>query len=138
MAAVSITAANVLPSSAATPQSGIAAATITQGQALYADASAGYGLKLTTTASSAAAACVGLAMNAASSGQRVDYCSKDPNFTPGFTALAGDDVWLFDTTAGALTVTKADLEAGDYVTHLGVMLTTTTMNLNITPGGLIA
>lgn len=134
MAAVAITAANVLPSASANILSGTAGATITQGQALYIDTT----LKLTTTATLAAALCVGIAINAASTGQKVDYCTKDPNFTTGFTALSGDDVWLFDTTAGALTVTKADLEAADYVTHVGVMTSTTTMNLNITTGGLIA
>ncbi len=138
MAAVSVTASLVLPSANANILSGTAGATITQGQALYVSSVTSGNLLLTTTASAAAANCVGIAVNAASSGQKVDYVTKDPNFTPGFTDLSGDDVWLFDTTAGALTVTKADLEAGDYVTHLGVMTSTTTMNLNITTGGLIA
>lgn len=140
MAAISIVAASVLPSSSAIIRRGIAGATITQGQAIYVDSANSYVLKLTTTASALAAgsAGIGIALNAASSGQPVDYVVSDPAFTPGSTQLSGDDVWLFDTTAGALTITKGDLESGDYVTHMGTYISTTTMNLNPTLGGLIA
>lgn len=138
MAAISITASAVIPSVNAIIKSGIAGATITQGQALYIDSTDSYKLKLTTTATLAAATCVGLAVNAASSGQKVDYVVSDPALAIGSTQLSGDDVWLFDTTPGALTITKADLESGDYVVHLGTYVSTTAINLNITIGGVIA
>lgn len=138
MAAISITASAVLPSANAIIKSGIAGATITQGQALYSDSTDSYKLKLTTTATLAAATCVGLALNAASSGQKVDYVVSDPALVIGSTQLSGDDVWLFDATPGALTITQADLESGDYKVHLGTYTSTTTVNLNITIGGLIA
>lgn len=138
MAALSQTAASVLPSANANLASGIAGATIVQGNMVYADSTDSYKIKLTTTATAAAANPVGMAINAASSGQRIDYVILDPALNIGATMLVGDDVWLFDTTPGAVTSTKADLEAGDYVTHIGVAITTTTINFKICAGGLIA
>lgn len=138
MAAISITASAVAMSAFGLWKSGTAGATITQGQSLYSDSTDSYKIKLTTTATTAASTCVGIALNAASAGQKVDFCYSDPAFTPGSTQLSGDDVWLFDATPGALTITKADLEAADYVVHMGTYVSTTTMNLNITQGGLIA
>lgn len=138
MAAISITASAVVPSSNAIIKSGTAGATITQGQALYIDSTDSNKLKLCTTATLAQATCVGLAVNAASSGQKVDYVTQDPSLTIGSTQLSGDDIWLFDTTPGALTITAADLESGDYKVHIGTYISTTAVNLNITIGGLIA
>lgn len=138
MAAIAIVAASVIPSVNAIIKRGIAGATITQGQPVYLDAADSYKVKLADSdGSQAISTVVGISTTSASAGQYVEYCESDPSFTPGSTQLAGDDVWLFDA-AGGLTITKADLEAGDYVVHLGTYLTTTTMNLKITIGGVIA
>ncbi len=142
MAAISITATAVSPSSQAVIRTGIAGtgATITQGMPLYIDANDAtypYSLKLADSDGSGSQIVAGISLNAASPGQRVDYAVSDPSFTIGSTNLAGDDVWLFDT-AGQMTITKADLEAGDYVVHIGTYISTTKINLNITQGGVIA
>lgn len=138
MADISITAANVLPSVLATIHQGTAGATITQGQTVYLDTANNNILKLADSDGVQLVATVaGIAINSASTGQKVDYVVADPSFTLGATILAGDDVWLSDTPGG-LTKTRAELEAADYIVHMGVMLTTTTMNLNITIGGLTA
>jgi len=138
MAAISITASAVLPSASAIINSGIAGAAITQGQAVYIDTANSNLIKLADTTSALKATVAGIAINAASTGQKIDYVVKDPNFTLGSTQLSGDDVWLFDTTPGALTITAADLESGDYKVHIGTYTSTTTINLNVTQGGLIA
>lgn len=139
MADIVVTPSAVIPSSNAIIRTGIAGATITQGQTLYIDTANNYVLKLADSdgASALVATVAGIANNAASAGQRVDYTVSDPSFTIGATVLAGDDIWLSDTPGG-ITKTRAELEAADIVVHLGVMLTTTTMNLNITIGGIIA
>lgn len=138
MADISVTAANVLPSASAIIRSGIAGATITQGQTLYIDSANNYVLKLADSDGVALVATVaGIAINAASAGQKVSYVVSDSAFVIGATILAGDDVWLSDTPGG-ITKTRAELEAGDYIVHLGVMTSTTTMNLNITIGGVVA
>lgn len=142
MADITITAANVLPSSSATIEYGVAGATITQGQALYIDTADSNKLKLADCdATSPANVFAGISLNAASAGQKVAYCSKDlGGFTIGATVAAGDDIYLSPTTspAGRITATRADLSSGDTVVHLGVMLTTTTLKLNPTTGGVIA
>ncbi len=79
----------------------------------------------------------GIALNGGGPGQPIKFVNLDPAFIFGGTGLAGDDVWLSDTPGG-ITSTKADLESGDLVTHLGVLVTTTTLNLKPCIGGQIA
>lgn len=137
MSAISITASAVLPVTTSNPNviSGIAGAAITQGQPIYLD-SATNTLKLADANDAAAYQVVGVSINAASSGQKVSYQSSGI-ITIGSTQLAGNDLWLF-STAGTMTVTPADLVSGFYNVHIGTYLTTTTVLLNITIGGLIA
>lgn len=139
MADITITASSVLPSANATIALGVAGATITQGQVVYIDTAASNVLKLADADLSTAAAVVtGIALSAGSTGQVIRYATEDPAFVLGGAAmLAGDDVWLSDT-AGGLTKTRAELEAGDTIVHMGVMTSTTVMNLKITIGGVIA
>jgi len=136
MAAISITAASVLPSSTATIDQGVAGATITQGQALYIDTSDSNKLKLADANGTAPAnTFAGIAVNAASSGQKITYCSKDlGGFTVGGTVAVGDDVWL-SGTAGGITKTRADLTTGDTVIHLGVINSSGKLILNPVVGG---
>jgi hypothetical protein len=136
MAAISITAASVLPSSTATIDQGVAGATITQGQALYIDTSDSNKLKLADANGTAPAnTFAGIAVNAASSGQKITYCSKDlGGFTVGGTVAVGDDVWL-SGTAGGITKTRADLTTGDTVIHLGVINSSGKLILNPVAGG---
>ena len=138
MAAISITAASVLKSSTGQVSVGTAGATITAGQAVYIDTSDSNKIKLadangTTPANTFA----GIALNAASSGQPVSYCTNDTaGFTIGATVVAGDTIWL-SQTPGGLTKTIGDLSGGLAIV-VGVMLTTTTMNLTPVVGGSVA
>ena len=139
MATISITAASVLKSSTGSVSVGVAGASITAGQSVYIDTSDSNKIKLADANGTAPAnTFAGIALNAASSGQPVSYCTNDSSgFTIGATVLAGDTIWL-SPTAGGITKTESDLIAGCTKIVIGNMLTTTTMNLNPNVGGVIA
>ena len=138
MAAISITAANVLKSSTGQVSVGTAGATITAGQSVYIDTSDSNKIKLADANGTAPAnTFAGIALNAASSGQPVSYCTNDTSgFTIGATVVAGDTIWL-SQTPGGLTKTIGDLSGGIAIV-VGVMLTTTTLNLTPVVGGSVA
>ena len=138
MAAISITAANVLKSSTGQVSVGTSGATITAGQSVYIDTSDSNKIKLADANGTAPAnTFAGIALNAASSGQPVSYCTNDTaGFTIGATVVAGDTIWL-SQTPGGLTKTIGDLSGGIAIV-VGVMLTTTTMNLTPVVGGSVA
>ena len=138
MAAISITAASVLKSSTGQVSVGTAGATITAGQSVYIDTSDSNKIKLADANGTAPAnTFAGIALNAASSGQPVSYCTNDnAGFTIGATVVAGDTIWL-SQTPGGLTKTIGDLSGGIAIV-VGVMLTTTTMNLTPVVGGSVA
>lgn len=131
MSLISITAANVLPSTTASIVTGIAGAALTQGQPVYIDTadsnkiklcdSNGAGLQLTLA---------GITVNAASSGQRISYCTADTvGFTLGGTLTAGLPVYV-GNTAGSLTQDLTDLAASSTVMQLGGATTTALMLIN--------
>ncbi len=138
MAAISVTAASVLKSSTGQVSVGTAGATITAGQSLYVDTSDSNKLKLADANGTAPAnTFAGIALNAASAGQPVSYCTNDTaGFTIGATVVAGDTIWL-SQTPGGITKTIGDLSGGLAIV-VGVMLTTTTMNLTPVVGGSVA
>jgi len=138
MAAISVTAASVLKSSTGQVSVGTAGATITAGQSLYVDTNDSNKLKLADANGTAPAnTFAGIALNAASAGQPVSYCTNDTaGFTIGATVVAGDTIWL-SQTPGGITKTIGDLSGGLAIV-VGVMLTTTTMNLTPVVGGSVA
>ena len=138
MAAISITAASVLKSSTGQVSVGTSGATITAGQSVYIDTSDSNKIKLADANGTAPAnTFAGIALNAASSGQPVTYCTNDTaGFTIGATVVAGDTIWL-SQTPGGLTKTIGDLSGGLAIV-VGVMLTTTTLNLTPVVGGSVA
>lgn len=133
MSDVSITAASVLKSSNGIIQSGIAAATITQGQVLYQLANQTFGLA-DSNGVSPANSVAGIALNAASAGQPIDYVATDTAFTTGGTFTSGAAVYLSDTPGG-ITATYADIASGSTVIILGVVNTDGTLNLRPVVGG---
>lgn len=139
MADISITAANVLAGANAKTAYGIAGATITAGQTLYADPSDSQKLKLADCDSSATtAACVGIALHGAASGQPIKYVYEDDDFTPGGTlslsAAADDGIYVLSGTAGGIAPV-GDIASGDYAVVIGVAKSATKMNLKIVRGG---
>lgn len=128
MADLTVTASSVSASASATVvRSGTAGATITAGQPLYSDGSDSNELK-PAQATSAKSNCVGIALNGATDGQPVAYCSKDSGFTPGATLVVGT-VYAVSATAGGIAPV-ADLTTGDYACVLGVAKTTSVLNLD--------
>jgi len=136
MADLSVTAANVLASNAARRKTGVAGATITAGQALYADASASNTLNLAdANASAATANPVGIALHGASSGQPLAYVEEDPDFTPGATLTVGT-VYVLDATAGGIAPV-ADLTTGWYPNVLFIATTTTKAVMKMVHGTVV-
>ena len=129
MANLTVTAANVIASSQAVTQTGVAGAAITAGQALYLD-SVTNTLKLADAdASQATSQCVGVALNGAQVGQPVVYVTQDPEFTPGATLVIGT-IYLVSATAGAI-MPAADLASGGFAAQIGTAWSTSKMALEI-------
>lgn len=136
MADLVVTPANVFASADVQREEQIAGVAITAGQAVYLDTASGTVKLADSDGTDPQWRFRGIALNGASVNQPVFIAVADPNFTPGFTAVAGDDIWLADT-AGGVTKTKADLESGDTVVHLGTMKTSAILNLRSNTGGII-
>lgn len=138
MAAISITAGSVIPSSSSVIKFGVAGETVTAGQVLYIEPVTLL-MKLCDANSTAAiATAAGIALNGASVNQRVYFCSEDTvGFAIGATILSGDTLWT-SGTAGGITKTAADNVNPVYATVLGVMISTTLAKIKIITGGLIA
>lgn len=129
MADVSVTAGLVVPSSTAAIAQGTSSANITAGKVVYRDASDSYTIKLASTASTTAAAAVGIAVNAASIGQPVLYVTSG-NVSFGASVFTkGDALAVADTAGGIRPI--ADNGTGDIVTVLGVATATDTLKVSI-------
>lgn len=129
---VTITAANVVPSSAAQKTSGVAGATIAAGQLVYRDASDSNKFKLTDADSATAAARVvyGIAINSASAGQPLNVCTSDTALAIGTHSQAVGTIIIMSDTAGGL-MPAADVETGDYVTVVAIAKSATTIAFGI-------
>lgn len=123
MVNVVVTAASVAPVTSSPPNTttsvGTAGATITQGQALFADATASNALKPADATSVAKANAVGIALNAASSGQPVTYATGGQvTFGSGLTR---GTVYMVSATAGGGNLCPfADLVGGNFPTIVGI------------------
>lgn len=136
---ITITPAQVVPSTAAKFMDAVAYETMTAGQPVcvvspsLAIASAG---NMPTVRLAGAGtgqyAVIGIAANGASLGQLVKVILSDPLLQLATAAppAIGDVVYL-GTTAGSLTVTYADIVAGMYVAVIGVGAQIGKINLNI-------
>jgi hypothetical protein len=142
MADKSLTPASVVPSANATLIYGTYGATVTAGQAVYADATALDSLgrakfKLAdNNASAATAAMQGIAVNGGSDGQPATICQADPVFTHGLATVAAGDVLVLSATAGGIAPV-ADLATGNYPVVAMVGLGATTAVLKITAGTVV-
>ena len=136
MADLAVTAANVLQSSGTSVSSGVASTAITRGQYVYVLANGTIGLADSNGASPANSV-AGCCLADVATSQTCFYVAADSGFTPGFTVLAGDTIWL-SNTPGACTKTYADVAAGSTVIPLGVMTSTTVMRLSPLVGGVKA
>jgi len=129
MAAISITAASVLPSASATkPVYKLAAGvTVTQGQAVTVDSTGAALILADANGVAPANTFLGFALSAGSPGQWIAVDTSDTAYTAGGTLTVGP-VYVH-TTAGAITQTFADLTAGSTVIIVGVAFSTTQMTV---------
>lgn len=132
MADLTITAANVV-SHGGTTHTGSAGAAITAGQVVYQDPTDGtYKLADNNSATAAARAPAGVALNNAASGQPITIQSTG-SVTIGATLTAGVAYYLSGTPGGICPV--ADLTTGMYPTILGIATSTTLLDLDIQQSG---
>lgn len=129
MAAIAITAANVLPSSTSISQTtGVLAAgvTATQGQYLYTLSDGTYGLADANVTDRWTVS--GVALSGGSPGQRINILEpgNDAAFVFGGTGTVGAVLYL-SPTAGGITETYADIASAEKVVILGQAVTATTM-----------
>lgn len=138
MAAIAITAASVVASSAAVIRKEYTfGATVTAGQVVYLNTSNQWVLADSDAASTGngISDLMGIALNGGSSGQPAAVCVEDTDFTPGGTLTNGLAVYLF-TTAGAIS--QADIPTtAAYPVVLGVAKSTSKMVLRRVASGAV-
>jgi hypothetical protein len=128
MADISVTAASVQKTSSTLWALGVAGGTITAGQPVYADATASSKLKAADADVLATSKAVGIALHGASDGQPLQYATGG---TLTFNAvLAAGQVYVASTNAGGIAPV-ADMGSGDFVTVLGIGVSTTLLKIGI-------
>lgn len=138
MAAISITAANVLTSAAATIRREFAcgAAAMTAGQLVYLNSSSQWALvDLDGNLGTGLNDLRGILLSGGGIGQPAAVCTDDPDFTPGGTVSNGLVVYGF-TTAGAITFADIPTTAA-YPVVVGIAKSATKMNLKIFASGVV-
>lgn len=141
MADLSITAANVLAASGTRITWGTAGATLTAGKAVYMDAADSNKLKACRSNTATRAACVGIALADAASGQPIPYAAADgTNLNVGATLAVGVLYAVSPTGTGnsGHICPVADVVAegtGNYVSTLGVATNTSNLKLRIENSG---
>lgn len=134
MAELSVTAANVIPVTGYTFETGIAGETITAGMPVYLKAADSRLWKAGHNGTSAIAAVVGISLHAALAGQPLRYQTSG---SLGFGAILTVGVtYILGNTLGSIAV-DSDAGTTDYKTILGVASATSNMLLKIFASGAI-
>lgn len=133
MADISITAANVVPSSAATTERGTAGETITAGKAVYKSSTTKkWMLADNNSATAEAKVADGIALTGSSNNQPIVVLTAG-DVTIGATLTAGTAYYLSDTAGGICPL--ADLASGESVCLLGLAKSTTVLTVDIQAPG---
>lgn len=138
MADLSITAANVVAGANAIIERGTSGETVAAGKVVFLDFST-TGKWLLADADAVTAAArgqgkLGIALNGASLNQPLAVAT-DGEVTLGAVLTAGVDYYLSDDAGGICP--QGDLASGDYVTLVGVALSTTVLKLRVTYTGVM-
>jgi hypothetical protein len=140
MADLSITAASVLMAQGATNFKqlvGTAGETITPGMTVYKKAADGLLYKANAKTAAANAAVVGVALNSASAGQPLVYCTQG-DLTIGAAVAQGTVYYCSDDGAGAAGGINAAAPAtGVFVTIIGVAKNTTDITVSVSSTGIL-
>lgn len=129
MAALTISATGVKPTSTTTLQTVTAGATITAGMAVYSDATDSGDYKPANADTLASAAVKGIAMCGASDGQKLVIATGGDITLTGTTMAVGVTYFLH-TTGGGIGL-LSELAAGAFPTFVGHATTATNLKLNI-------
>lgn len=125
---LSITAGSVVPGANARYHDGIAGATLTQGQIVYADPADSGKLKLADANTAAHFAAnvtvIGIMINAGSAGQQVRCIIWDDDLTIGDTVSMSAPIYVVSATAGGIAP-SADIAATMYPVVLCIAKSTT-------------
>ena len=133
MADVTQTPASVVLGTDAVTSTGTAGATIVAGDVLYKDLTDGGELKLTDADAALTAVIAGIAVSGAADKQLVSYQHGGP-INPG-GALVKGTIYVASVTPGNIAP-QADLVSGDFVSILGVAISTTEIQLKINNSGI--
>lgn len=133
MAALSITAANVVAGSNATRENGVAGASVTAGQAVYRDPTTRKYLLSDADAATAAANSVdGIALHGAAANQPLTI-QRGGDINLGATLVVGT-IYVLDSTAGGIAP-ASDLGSGEVAVVLGVATSASNLKLDILNSG---
>lgn len=130
---LSITTTSFVPGARAVKVIGTAGATITIGQLLYFDSTAGTYKLADANASATTAAVIGIAASAAAAGQPVIVITEDDDLTLGATLSMTAPVYVMSATAGGIAPT-ADITTGWY--PAAILVAKSTSKCIFKPGGL--
>jgi small ligand-binding sensory domain FIST len=133
MADISQTAANVAKGAGAQTQIGIAGATIVAGDQVYLDPATGT-LKLATAASLNGSTVVGVALCGGAAGQPIVYQTQGV-INLGGTLVVGGVYVVSPNNAGGVAP-YADLSTGNYVSILGLAISTSLLQMGINNSGI--
>ena len=132
MADITITAANVVASSGALKEQGIAGAAITAGQWVYRDANGKYQLADSNSGTALARTPRGVALNNAAANQPL-MIARGGEVTIGGTLTAGVTYYMSDTPGGMCPV--ADVGTGEYSCILGIAKSASVLDIAIKASG---
>lgn len=130
MADLSLTATSVVKYDGASVRNGVAGEAITAGQALYVN-TAGR-LMRADCATAAKANIVGVALNGGAVNQPIQYIVAG-GLNPGATVTVGTIYGVTDTPGGIGPI--SDRGSSDFVTIIGVAVTSTRINVDIARSG---
>ena len=135
MADVTITASQVQPSTTGgwTLGQGIAGATITAGQPIYADATDGGKLKPADADAEATASARGIAASDAADEQPVRYLVDGPIILGSGNLVQGRAYYVSSNAGGICR--EADVAASKYTTVLGLATTTSELHVQLQSSG---
>jgi len=129
MADISITAANVVAGVNALREPGIAAATITAGQAVYKSSSTRkWAPADSNSATVEVRRATGIALNGAAANQPLSILTSG-DVTIGATLTAGTAYYLSDTPGGICPL--ADVGSGEYVCLMGLAKSSSVLSVDI-------
>ena len=135
MADLAITAANVVKGTDAKVETGLGGVAITAGQTVYKDpADQKYRLCDADAGTAEIRTTRGIALNNCAANQPLAV-QTDGRLTIGGTVVRGTIYVQSDTPGGVMPA--VDLEAGDYVTVLGVAVSATELDLGIHASGVL-